>query len=71
MAWFAAWLTRLVRDGGSDTTPTTDDAVGREATVLTAIPAEGYGTVRVAMGGTWCGSTHGPSTSSRPAPPST
>ncbi|GGF39820.1 hypothetical protein GCM10011519_11850 [Marmoricola endophyticus] len=51
MGWFAAWLTRLVRSGGSDATPETADAVGREATVLTTIPSEGYGTVRVQMGG--------------------
>ncbi len=49
--WFAAWLTRLVRGGGSDDTPATQDAVGREATVLTGIPAGGFGVVRVQLGG--------------------
>lgn len=49
--WFAAWLTRLVRGGGSDGTPTTDDSIGRGGRVVTAIPADGFGTVRVAIGG--------------------
>src|SRR5690606_2834793 len=49
--WFAAWLTRVVRGGGSDPTPTTDDAIGRDATVLSAIPADGFGTVKVTLGG--------------------
>jgi hypothetical protein len=49
--WFAAWLTRVVKHGGSDATPSADDAVGRDATVLTAIPADGFGTVKVVLGG--------------------
>jgi membrane-bound ClpP family serine protease len=49
--WFASWLTRLVRDGGSDGTPAADDALGRNGTVLTGIPADGFGTVRVLVGG--------------------
>ncbi len=49
--WFAAWLTRLVRGGGSDATPAPDDAVGRDATVVTGIPADGFGIVRVGIGG--------------------
>ena len=49
--WFAAWLTRLVRGGGSDETPTAGDVVGRDATVLTAIPEQGFGVVRVQVGG--------------------
>jgi membrane protein implicated in regulation of membrane protease activity len=43
--WFAAWFTRLVRDGGSDGTPEADDVLGREGTV------DGFGTVRVQVGG--------------------
>lgn len=50
-AWFAAWLTRLMRDAGSDEPPSTEDTVGRDATVLTGIPADGYGVVRVQIGG--------------------
>ncbi len=49
--WFAAWLTRLVRDGGSDGTPASGDALGREGIVLTEIPSDGFGTVRVLLGG--------------------
>lgn len=51
LGWFAAWLTRLVRDGGSDGTPEADDVLGREGTVVSEIPAEGFGTVRVQVGG--------------------
>lgn len=49
--WFASWLTRLVRGGGSDATVTTADAVGREAKVVTSIPEGGFGVVRVVVGG--------------------
>lgn len=48
---FAFWLTRLIRDGGSDATPTTDDSVGREGRVVTAIPAGGFGVVNILVGG--------------------
>ena len=50
-AWFAAWLTGLLKDGASDATLTTDDAVGREGKVLSTIPADGLGTVRILVGG--------------------
>jgi membrane-bound ClpP family serine protease len=50
-AWFAWWLTRLLRDGGSDSTPTTDDTIGRDARVVTPIPADGLGVVDVLVGG--------------------
>lgn len=49
--WFAGWLTALVRGGGSDATLSTDDAIGRDGTVTTEIPADGLGTVRVLVGG--------------------
>jgi membrane-bound ClpP family serine protease len=49
--WFAWWLTRLVRDGSSDATLTTDDTVGREGKVVSSIPEDGYGTVRILVGG--------------------
>ena len=51
VGWLAAWLTRLVRDGGSDGTPEADDLLGREGQVVSAVPADGYGTVRVLVGG--------------------
>ena len=50
-AWFTIWLTRLVKDGGSDATLTPDDALGRSGRVIGHIPAEGFGTVRVVIGG--------------------
>lgn len=50
-AWFAVWLTRLVKDGGSDATPTLEATVGRDADVVTDIPADGYGIVVVRLGG--------------------
>jgi membrane protein implicated in regulation of membrane protease activity len=50
-AWFAGWLTRVVRGGGSDATVTTEDTVGRDAKVVTGIPQGGFGVVRVQVGG--------------------
>lgn len=49
--WVAVWFTRLVKDGGSDGTPTSADLVGRDGAVVSAIPDAGYGTVRVLLGG--------------------
>ena len=51
MAWFAGWLTRLVRGGGSDDILNASDTVGHNATVLTDIPVDGFGLVRVRVGG--------------------
>lgn len=48
---FAWWLTRLVRDSTSDATLTTDDTIGRDGRVLSEIPVDGYGTVRILVGG--------------------
>lgn len=50
-AWFAAWLTRLIRDGGSDATPAVEHTVGQPGRVVSAIPAEGYGVVDVILSG--------------------
>lgn len=51
VAWFAWWLTRLVKDGPSDGTVSIADSVGQVARVITAIPSDGYGVVRVVVGG--------------------
>lgn len=51
VGWFAAWLTRLVRGGGSDATPSISDCLGRTGRVVSEVPADGYGLVRVAVGG--------------------
>jgi membrane protein implicated in regulation of membrane protease activity len=50
-AWFAGWLTKLIRGGGSDGTLSTDDSVGHSGRVVNAIPADGFGSVTVAVGG--------------------
>ena len=51
VGWLAAWLTRLVKDGGSDATLTPEDALGRSGKVVTGIPAGGFGTIRLLIGG--------------------
>lgn len=51
LAWFAGWLTRLVRAGGSDGTISTDDTVGHSGRVVSAIPEDGFGSVSVYVGG--------------------
>jgi len=51
VGWLAWWLTKLVKDGGSDGTLSTDDALGRSGRVITAIPADGFGAVRLMIGG--------------------
>lgn len=50
-ASFAWWLTRLLRDGSSDSTPTTDDTIGRDGRVISQIPADGLGVVDILLGG--------------------
>ncbi|WP_457206518.1 hypothetical protein [Nocardioides sp. P5_C9_2] len=50
-AWFAWWLTRLLRDGSSDATLTTDDTIGREGRVISQIPVGGLGVVDILVGG--------------------
>jgi membrane-bound ClpP family serine protease len=50
-AGFTIWLTRLVKDGGSDATLSSDDALGRSGRVISHIPEGGYGAVRLAIGG--------------------
>ena len=51
VGWLAWWLTKLVKDGGSDGTLSSDDALGRSGRVISAIPADGYGSVRLMIGG--------------------
>lgn len=48
---FAWWLTGLVKDGPSDGTVSIADSVGQAGQVLTDIPGEGFGVVRVVVGG--------------------
>ncbi|GAA3671235.1 hypothetical protein GCM10022237_33730 [Nocardioides ginsengisoli] len=51
VGWFAWWLTRLVKNGPSDGTLSITHSVGQVAQVVTDIPGEGYGVVRVVVGG--------------------
>ena len=44
-------LTRLVKEGASDGTLTAGDSRGRSGRVISAIPADGLGTIRLAIGG--------------------
>lgn len=48
---FAWWLTRLVKDGPSDGTVSIADSVGKVGQVLTDIPGDGFGVVRIPIGG--------------------
>lgn len=49
--WFASWLTRAVRGGGTDEPVQAADTVGHDATIVTDIPAGGFGVVRVQVNG--------------------
>lgn len=49
--WFAYWLTRLISGGGSDGTPSIDDALGRDGRVVSDIPSDGFGVVQILVGG--------------------
>lgn len=50
-AFLAGWLTRLVRGGGTDDLPEANDTIGREGVVISGVPADGYGTVEIRLGG--------------------
>lgn len=50
-AWGAIMLARSASRMHTDATPTRRDLIGRPGVVVTAIPAQGYGEVRVALGG--------------------
>jgi membrane protein implicated in regulation of membrane protease activity len=49
--WLAARLVRAVRRMPTDATPVRDDLVGLIGVVVTPIPRQGYGEVRVTLGG--------------------
>ncbi|MFF5172340.1 hypothetical protein ACFY3U_06860 [Micromonospora sp. NPDC000089] len=50
-AWLAARLSRAARNMRTDPTPTRDDMVGAIGLVVTPVPADGYGEVRVRFAG--------------------
>ncbi|QSB14804.1 hypothetical protein JQS43_25755 [Natronosporangium hydrolyticum] len=49
--WLTLRLTRAAQHMATDATPTTDDLPGMLAVVITPIPLEGYGEVRLMLGG--------------------
>jgi membrane protein implicated in regulation of membrane protease activity len=48
---FAGWLTTTLQKDGGDATPRSSDLTGREGTVISAVPADGYGEVSVVVSG--------------------
>jgi membrane-bound ClpP family serine protease len=50
-AWLALRLSRAAQRMPTDATPTSEDLPGLLGVVVTPIPADGYGEVRVALGG--------------------
>jgi membrane protein implicated in regulation of membrane protease activity len=50
-AWLAVRLARAAMNMRTDATPTQGDLVGTLGVVVTPIPVEGYGEVRVSLGG--------------------
>lgn len=51
LAYGSTRLTRVLRRQGSSNTVRTDSLVGAEASVITAIPADGYGRIRLSHNG--------------------
>jgi membrane protein implicated in regulation of membrane protease activity len=50
-AWLATRMARMAINMRTDTTPTQSDLIGTMGVVVTSIPAQGYGEVRVSLGG--------------------
>ncbi|SBV28911.1 hypothetical protein GA0070620_4470 [Micromonospora krabiensis] len=51
VSWLASRLSRAARDMHTDPTPTRHDLVGAMGLVVTAVPADGYGEVRIRLAG--------------------
>lgn len=49
--WLTTRLVRAARRMDTDATPTRDDLLGTMGVVVTPVPAQGYGEVRVTLGG--------------------
>jgi membrane protein implicated in regulation of membrane protease activity len=47
----AGWLSWRLRQGGDEATVRTGSLVGRQATVINPIPADGYGEIRIVAAG--------------------
>lgn len=50
-SWFTIWLTRTLKNSATGTSVNTRSLVGREARVVTAVPADGYGQVSLSVNG--------------------
>jgi membrane protein implicated in regulation of membrane protease activity len=50
-AWATVRLSKAASRMRTDATPTRQDLVGRPGVVVTAIPAQGYGEIRITLGG--------------------
>lgn len=50
-AWLTTRLVRATRRMQTDATPTRDDLLGAMGVIVTPVPAQGYGEVRVTLGG--------------------
>lgn len=48
---FAGWLTTTLTKDGGDATPRSGDLAGHDGTVISAVPADGYGEVSVVIAG--------------------
>ena len=51
LAWVASWLTKKLKQEDPNAGAPTNALVGREANVLSPIPANGYGQIRLSHGG--------------------
>ncbi|EPH02946.1 hypothetical protein HMPREF1531_02264 [Propionibacterium sp. oral taxon 192 str. F0372] len=51
LAWGAGRLTRLLRSQANEVTHSTESLIGAEGQVITDIPSEGYGQVRISSAG--------------------
>lgn len=49
--WLVAWATKKLKEGETDAVPRTQNLVGASGTVISAIPEDGFGEVRVFSGG--------------------
>lgn len=48
---FAGYLTRALTDSPTDDAPRSTDLMGREGTVISAVPADGYGEISLVVSG--------------------
>jgi membrane protein implicated in regulation of membrane protease activity len=51
VGWLTTRLVRATRQMETDATPTRDDLLGTMGVVVTPVPAQGYGEIRITLGG--------------------